>query len=468
MRDDGNLSTPTRTTTSIFERVAAFVLETAPDDVPVEVLEHAACLLLDTIGVAAASSDMEAGRIARNAAVLHMASGHRAPSAPLLFDGRPVSLPGAVYAAATQIDNLDAHDGYNPVKGHIGVAAVPALIALAACLPRLSGRDALATLVLGYEIGARAGAALHATVSDYHTSGAWNALAVAAMATRLRGGNSDTLRHALGIAEYHGPRSQMMREIAHPTMLHDGSGWGAQAGMMAALLAEAGFQGAPAITVEGVEAVDHWATLGSEWLILNQYIKPYPVCRWAHAAVEGARELRSQHKLIADDIAGVRIGTFEKAICLFPGMPTTTSEAQYSLPFAVAQMLVAGELTVAQIDGPALGDPAVVRLVGATEMVAEDRFEARFPDERWAEVTLVLKDGRRLSSGEITGRGGKVRPFGRDDIIAKFRDYATLPLGESRASAIERAALTLASPDAAFSDLGRHLIAPPVTQRRTD
>ncbi len=34
-------------------------------------------------------------------------------------------------------------------------------------------------------------------------------------------------RHALGgIGEYHGPRSQMMRCIDHPTMVKDGSGWG--------------------------------------------------------------------------------------------------------------------------------------------------------------------------------------------------------------------------------------------------
>ena len=45
------------------------------------------------------------------------------------------------------------------------------------------------------------------------------------------------LRHALGIAEYHGPRSQMMREIDNPTMLHDGSGMGALVGVNAALLA---------------------------------------------------------------------------------------------------------------------------------------------------------------------------------------------------------------------------------------
>ena len=43
------------------------------------------------------------------------------------------------------------------------------------------------------------------------------------MVTHLQGmRRREQLRHALGIAEYHGPRSQMMREIANPSMLHDG------------------------------------------------------------------------------------------------------------------------------------------------------------------------------------------------------------------------------------------------------
>ena len=134
----------------------------------------------------------------------------------MLFDGREVSLAGVAYAAATQTDNLDAHDGYNPVKGHIGVAIIPALLALAEQAEPMSGAEMLMLVTLGYEIAGRAGLALHATVSDYHTSGAWNALGVAAMASRMRGLSASLLREAIGIAEYHGPRSQMMRRSRIP------------------------------------------------------------------------------------------------------------------------------------------------------------------------------------------------------------------------------------------------------------
>ena len=45
------------------------------------------------------------------------------------------------------------------------------------------------------------------------------------------------LAHALGIAEYWGPRGQILRVCESPTMLKDGSSWGAHAGVTAALLA---------------------------------------------------------------------------------------------------------------------------------------------------------------------------------------------------------------------------------------
>lgn len=288
--------------TDTFTRVADFILNRAADQMPDSAKEAAALMMLDTMGILIASGPMEAGVIARDTAALLYASSDPAFSARMMFDGRPVSMAGAAYAAATQTDNLDGHDGYNPTKGHIGVVVLPTLIALAEHRPDLTGPEALAAVITGYEIAGRAGLSLHASVSDYHTSGAWNALGVVAMAARLRGFTSEQVRQAMGIAEYHGPRSQMMREIANPTMLHDGSGWGALVGMSAAILAERGFTGAPAITIEAQAAAPHWADLGQFWQVEHQYVKPYPICRWAHAAIDGVRAVMRDNALSHDRI----------------------------------------------------------------------------------------------------------------------------------------------------------------------
>jgi 2-methylcitrate dehydratase PrpD len=403
---------------------------------------------------------MEAGRITCDTAVEIYGAGPGVPAARIMFDGRPASVPGAAYAAASQIDNLDGHDGYNPTKGHIGVAVVPALVALAEGLPDLTGPEALATMIVGYEVAARAAIALHATVSDYHTSGAWNALGVAAVAARLRGHTPDQLRQALGIAEYHGPRSQMMREIATPTMLHDGSGMGALVGLSASVLAEKGFQGAPAITVEAPEVARHWQDLGAFWTVERQYIKPYPICRWAHAAIDAVRALILAHDFGPDDVAEVRINTFHEAACLFPGMPETTSMAQYSLPFAVAAMVAHRRIGTEQISGDGLRDAVAESLLPRIDVTESPRHSQRFPAGRWADVTVVLRDGTRLESGEVNARGGPEAPLTHDEIAEKFTSFASPVVGAGRAGAIQRAALGLTTPGSRFSDLVALLVEP--------
>jgi len=441
-------------------QVTDFVFSLTPDDVPEAVRRAAALMCLDTLGVAAAATPMQAGRLGRDTAALLYAAGAPSHAAPMLFDGRPVSLAGAAYAAATQTDNLDAHDGYNPVKGHIGVAIIPALLALAEQTDDIAGDMALTLITLGYEIAGRAGLALHATACDYHTSGAWNALGVAAVAARMRGLSADQLRQALGIAEYHGPRSQMMREIASPSMLHDGSGWGAMVGISAAILAEQGFTGAPAITVEAPEVADIWADLGRCWIMSDQYVKPYPICRWAHAPIDGVRELMLANQLRHDDIAGIHINTFHEGVCLFQGVPDTTAVAQYSLSFAVAAQAVHGRIGLEHVSGAGLRDPQVLAMIDRITVAESEIHNASFPDTRDADVQLTLHDGRVLESGLVHARGGSERPMPEGYIIAKFAEFAGPALGAARADAICDAVLGLADGGTSLAALRAHLYAP--------
>ena len=81
------------------------------------------------------------------------------------------------------IDALDAHDGHRLTKGHAGVVILPVLLALCDELAACSGAEFLTRFVIGYEIAVRTGIALHASVDDYHTSGAWNAVGAAALAS---------------------------------------------------------------------------------------------------------------------------------------------------------------------------------------------------------------------------------------------------------------------------------------------
>ena len=205
-----------------------FIHDTNWNDLPAHIRNQARRCLLDTLGAGISGRQTELSQIIYEFAV----SVYGGAGAHLWLDGREVSPPGAALANGITIDSLDIHDGHPLVKGHAGAAIVPAVFATFANGKKqnVSGQELLTVLIVGYEVALRAGIALHATACDYHTSGAWNTLGCAAAAARRLGLSRVKTRHALGIAEYYGPRSQMMRCIDYPTMVKDGSGWGAMAG----------------------------------------------------------------------------------------------------------------------------------------------------------------------------------------------------------------------------------------------
>ena len=415
------------------------------DDIPDETIAFARRCLLDIVGVAAAGSRTELSRIISNHAVRYFAASSEGGSAGLLYDAREVSPVGAAMANGMIIDSVDAHDGNKLVKGHVGCGVFPAVMAMMQSQSSNDEKEFLTNLVIGYELGTRAGMALHASACDYHTSGAWVAVACAAIGARALGLTAQQTREAIGIAEYHGPRSQMMREIDHPTMVKDGSGWGAMSGVSAAFLAADGFTGAPAITVEHQDHHALWSSLGSHWMIHEQYFKPYPVCRWAQPAVEAALTLCRAYQLESKDIEHIEVETFHEAKRLATANPETTDQAQYSLPYPTAAAIVYGTLLPEHIDGSALHNLEVVRLASSMVLTESDEFNAQFPAKRFAKVTIVTSDNRRLESKPTEARGDPEAPLSHQEIVDKFYAYATPVLGQQRALAIEQAISCLGS-----------------------
>ncbi len=437
---------------TIGSRVVRFVHEVRFGDLPASVAGQAGRCVLDLLGTAAGAVTTPLSRLIRDHAACHFGSPDL--GARILFDGRRVSPVGAALAGGMTIDSLDCHDGHALTTGHAGAAILPALVAYLDAGREASGQEFLTSVVVGYEVATRAGIALHRTASDYHASGAWNALACAALGARLLGLGSERTRHALGIAEYHGPRSPAMRCIDHPTMVKDGSGWGAMAGVSAAYLAAAGFTGAPAVIVEGAATEDLWVDLGERWRILEQYAKPYPVCRWAQPAVEAALALQRMYDLTADAIDRVEVTSFHEATRLATRRPTSTEEAQYSLPFPVAAALVRGRLGSREVSGDSLSDPEILRLSSTMVLEESDEYSGLFPAERWARVKFVLRDGHVVVSAPATARGDPDNPLTDDEFASKFRALAAPTLGLLRAAAIEHAVAGLAG---GATDTGRFL-----------
>jgi 2-methylcitrate dehydratase PrpD len=421
-----------------------FIHDLTWDDIPVEVRQQAKRCLLDTIGVAIGGFQTETARIMYN----HASRVFGGQGGYLWFDGREVSMPGAVLAHGMTIDSLDLHDSCRPVKGHAGISQVPTSLATIGLSPeKISGKELLTTLTMAYDIAIRAGTAQHATCCDYHTSGAWNALGCAAIVARRLRLDHEKTRHALGIAEYHGPRSQMMRAIDYPTMVKDGSGWGAMAGVTAGLMAEDGFTGAPALTIESEEAAEFWTDLRERWSLMIQYFKPYGVCYWAQAAIAGALGLKQEHGFKVEEIAGIKVHAFHEATRLAMRYPKLTDEAQYSLPFPVAGALVHGQLFLEELRGENLHHPEVLRLSSLVELIDDDYFNDRFPEYRLSRVIIETQDGNSYDSGVVHPKWSLEEPATDDELLEKFRYLAHMYLPASHADELESAIRGIESMD---------------------
>lgn len=417
-------------TVTIASDPIAFLHDLTWEALPAPVRHATVRCLVDLVGSLAAGRRTPMSALARD----HAAIAFGGDQATVLLDGRRVSAPGAALATGMTIDSFDIHDSHRESLGHAGVHVFAATLAILELRrsrgdPLPGGRDFLATLTAGYEIGCRAGRALHGTTRDYHTSGAWGAVSSAGLYSRLVGLDRERTREALGIAEYHGPRSQMMRCIDHPTMVKDGSGWGAMTGVSAGMLAEAGFTGAPALTVESDEARAWWTSLGSEWEMLEQGFKAHGSCWWAQPAIEAALDVARANRLQPADIRGIRVETFEKAVHLGGDRPTTTEQAQYSLPFPIAAALVKGSRP---LDGwyglgpddlldPGSADPEIRRLAASVELVDAPDLTAAFPNRFLARVIVTQSDGSTLASPDTTFRGELDDPFDDDELSTKAR-----------------------------------------------
>jgi 2-methylcitrate dehydratase PrpD len=88
------------------------------------------------IGVSAAAHNIKAVQLGRNTSVQLFNTSAEKDKSRILFDGRTASKAGAAFAGATQIGNLDAHDGFSSPKGHAGCGLFPGVLAFAKEQPR--------------------------------------------------------------------------------------------------------------------------------------------------------------------------------------------------------------------------------------------------------------------------------------------------------------------------------------------
>ncbi len=385
--------------------LAAFIRDTTWTDLPPQVREWALMCLMDNVASAIAGSTARATRIAESLAA-DLLPGDQAT---LLAGGGKASVLGAAFANAVAGNAYDIDDNGLYTWGHPGAQVFAAALAMGEKVVA-TGAALLAASVVGYEVMFRAGRCWHDVHQpDYRACGTWGSIGCAAIGANLLRLSAVGIRHALGIAEYNTPSLPMMLAVSEPAMVKHGIGIGALNGLMSAELAARGFTGTRSMLT--LDEYHEWVgDLGQHFILpYGMSWKEYACCLWAHAPLLAVDRLRAAHQFDVADIRRIVIETYPAALQLQVVHPRNTEEAQFSIAWPVAALLVDGEVATEQVADARVTDPAINALADKIEFVASEVYERLYegsdlgrPDSQdAAHVTIELADGRRLDSGLV-------------------------------------------------------------------
>jgi 2-methylcitrate dehydratase PrpD len=398
---------------TIAQQLSKFILETPFEILSPELVSRAQAYVLDTCGASLVGVDEPSSQI-----IVRTVLAEGGPSqATILGKGRVAPMGGAALANGAIAHAQELDDDHRLGTVHPGAVIIPAALA---CVEALGwdGKTFLRAVVMGYEVACRAGEAFlgRQYYGGFHptsTCGVFGAAVAAGVVLEL---NHDEMVRAMGIAgtqafglgEWRADGSWIKR--LHP-------GRAAQSGILASRLAKEGFTG-PATIFEGddgfLKAFSHEGVfdagalirdLGDDYRGLLTAYKPYPGCRFAHAAIDLGLDMLNEDGIRFQDIENGRMRIYKTDILNYTPRPSTSVIAQFSVPYLLAAALVRGKVTLDQLTEKEIHDPEILAVADRIQVIEDPKFTEAYPERYSTELTLTLKSGKQLTGFRDCPRG---------------------------------------------------------------
>jgi 2-methylcitrate dehydratase PrpD len=342
------------------------------------------------------------------------------------------------------------YDDYHNAKIHPGAAVIPAAVTIGERLGA-SGKSILTAMAAGYETMIRVSLATGPSSSrlqGWHLTGTTGTFASAAAAGNLLGLSPHKMASALGMA---GTQSAglwaFIADGAMSKRFHPGRS--SQSGVMAALLAQRGYEG-PTQILEAEDGgfckatSDHvnfsLATegLGERFLAGDVTVKPHACCGSIHSSIDAAQQLARAHGIKASEIEKVLVKTANvvKVQCGFEYEPLSVLQAQMSLQYCIAVVLLEGQALVQQFAEEKISDPRVVDLAKRVEVVLDPEIEKAYPEKFAGKVEIVLPNGKGFEAKVDYPTGSPENPMSFEHVAEKFESLATTVMERDRIGAI--------------------------------
>jgi 2-methylcitrate dehydratase PrpD len=394
-------------------------------EVPEPTRRHAVAVIADTIGV------MLGGGLAPEIAALvdsraqdPLISVRQGP-AQLVCLGQPgTDAISAAFVNASAGTFLELDEGIRP-SGHPGIHVIPAALASAQAL-RSSGAELLVAVLGGYEVAARLFSAYRLRF-PVHPHGNLASVGAAVAVARLRGSDPvapATIAAALPLLAVWQPAFE------GATVRNVFAGVGAANGILANLLASAGFTGSTAVlpTAFGEIAGELVASEALETpiradrlLIKHDYQKRHSACALSHSAIDAVLSLGP---IDAQAVRAIRVETVANNLRLDRQSNGKELSNRFSIQYAVAAAIVHGQA------GPKAfaWDERAAALARMVSVSAVPELTERWPAASPARVEVDLADGTLTAEVE-NPVGHETQPLSSQELRAKFETLAADPGG---------------------------------------
>ena len=433
---------------TISEQIAELAVGLRYEDLPAEVRQRAANLVLDLLGSMIGSKNVESSRIA-SAVALELGGPEECT---VVGRGRKVAAPNAAFANAIQGYAFDFADDHNESNAHPSVATIPTSLALGEKL-HASGREAIEAIALGNEVVCRLGSAFLGKTyyQGFHPSSTCGTFGAAVSAAKLLKLDVQQTAHAQGIAgsqtgglmAWNTSGSYTKRlQAGHPAMV----------GIISAMLAQKGFDGPPEI-LEGqdgfLQAYSYQRQydtslitdgLGKEWTFANSSIKVYPCCRYSGGHLDACLDIATRYVPDWRSIKHIQIRSSDYTIRLLAMPrkrdPQNVVDAQFSMPWQAAIALIDRKIDAGTFTPNNIHRPDVRELMKKVDWEVDEEFERRYPEHYSCAVTVTMDDGTQYTSVVDDPKGDYRNPVTQQQLEDKFRGLAGMVLDAERVERI--------------------------------
>jgi 2-methylcitrate dehydratase PrpD len=438
------------------QRLSKFVATISYDQLPSVVTERTKLLVTDLTGIAVRARHQAESTPSLLAATkeLGLASG----SASVVGDTNTYAPPGAALINGTLAHSLDFDDTHARGSIHPSAPIVPAAWA-AAEMVGASGRELIAAIVAGYEVQIRLSLAL--VPKDhyrrgFHPTATCGTFGAAAAAARIFGLSIDQVANAFGVCLSQAAGSmQFLVDGAWTKRFH--VGYAAMNGLVAASFARAGFRGA----VDAIEGkagflhayaphpvIEHAIDgLGDRYETMAIAIKPYPACRYSHAAIDALLALREHHHIDPQDIESIEIGLPRTGWNLIGDpeadkqQPRNIVDGQFSMPFVAAVAMREGCFEWDHYENH-LNNADTLALCRRVTSSVDSRAEAEFPANMSGAAKIRTRHGE-FEKFVAVPKGEPDNFVTPGEVRAKFDALVAPYLSQKKRNALTAALLSL-------------------------